>query len=261
MDPGNTPGTCCDHRPDGQTGVANGTLLHFPGIGFPATRSETVPHRISSRSSAFYHPQYQDSRKGHLSWRLCPGTAKTGCSNLAPDLEKLRIPGYLPPMSVYHPISSWQDSASRLIAVATGRDAADLVLRNCRWVNVQSREVLDGHDIAVADGRFAYCGPDASHCIGDGTELLDAEGMFAIPGLCDGHMHVESGLLTPARFAEAVIPHGTTTMFTDPHEIANVLGLDGVRLMHDEAMLLPVGMYLNVPSCAPFSAGPGNVRC
>ncbi len=158
-------------------------------------------------------------------------------------------------MSVIHPISSWQDSASRLIAVAAGRDAADLVLRNCRWVNVQSREVLDGHDIAVADGRFAYCGPDAGHCIGDGTEVLDAEGMFAIPGFCDGHMHVESGLLTPARFAEAVIPHGTTTMFTDPHEIANVLGLEGVRLMHDEAMLLPIGMFLNVPSCAPSAPG------
>ena len=158
-------------------------------------------------------------------------------------------------MSAIHPISSWQDSASRLIAVAAGRDAADLVLRNCRWVNVQSREVLDGHDIAVADGRFAYCGPDAGHCIGDGTEVLDAEGMFAIPGFCDGHMHVESGLLTPARFAEAVIPHGTTTMFTDPHEIANVLGLEGVRLMHDEAMLLPIGMFLNVPSCAPSAPG------
>ena len=122
-------------------------------------------------------------------------------------------------------------------------------------MNVHSREVLEGRDIAVVSGRFAYCGPDAGHCVGGQTEILDADGLFAVPGLCDGHMHVESGLLTPSRFAEAVIPHGTTTMFADPHEIANVLGLPGVRLMHDEAMLLPVNMYMQMPSCAPSAPG------
>jgi adenine deaminase len=150
---------------------------------------------------------------------------------------------------------TWADSAARLVAVAAGREPADLVLRNLKLVNVQSREVLDGWQVAVADGRFAYVGPDAGHCIGEGTELVDGEGRYLIPGLCDGHMHIESGMLTPAEFARAVIPHGTTTMFTDPHEIANVMGLEGVRLMHDEALLQPVNIYTQMPSCAPSAPG------
>ena len=152
-------------------------------------------------------------------------------------------------------IEAWQDVSPRLIGVAAGRRPADLVFKGCAWVNVQSREVLRNSDIAVAGGRFAYCGEDASHCIGDETEVVEAEGMFAIPGLCDGHMHIESGMLTPARFAEAVIPHGTTTMFVDPHEIANVLGLRGVRLMHDEALMQPINMFTQVPSCVPSAPG------
>ena len=150
---------------------------------------------------------------------------------------------------------SWADSAARLVAVAAGRESADVVLRNLRLVNVQSREVLDGWQVAVADGRFAYVGPDASHCIGEVTQVVDAGGRYLIPGLCDGHMHIESGMLTPAEFARAVIPHGTTTMFTDPHEIANVMGLEGVRLMHDEALMQPVNIYTQMPSCAPSAPG------
>ncbi|GGH54886.1 adenine deaminase [Frigidibacter albus] len=153
------------------------------------------------------------------------------------------------------PLKSWADAAPRLIAIAAGREAADLVVRGGQWVNVHSREVLPGHDIAVADGRIAYVGPDASHCIGPETEVIEAEGRFMIPGLCDGHMHIESGMLTPAEFAAAVIPHGTTTMFTDPHEIANVLGLAGVRMMHDEAQMQPVNIFTQMPSCAPSAPG------
>ncbi|WP_166418021.1 adenine deaminase [Cochlodiniinecator piscidefendens] len=152
-------------------------------------------------------------------------------------------------------IKTWAECAPRLVAVAAGRDAADLVIRNGKWVNVHTREVLEGHDLAIADGRFAYCGPDASHCIGDKTEIIDADGQYMIPGLCDAHMHIESGMLTPAEFARAVAPHGTTSMFTDPHEIANVLGLEGVRLMHDEAMLQPVNIFTQMPSCAPSAPG------
>ncbi|MFV1874271.1 adenine deaminase [Nioella sp.] len=150
---------------------------------------------------------------------------------------------------------TWADSAARLVAIAAGREPADLVLRNLKLVNVQSREILDGWQVAVADGRFAYVGPDAGHCIGEGTEVVDGEGRYLIPGLCDGHMHIESGMLTPAEFARAVIPHGTTTMFTDPHEIANVMGLEGVRLMHDEALMQPVNIYTQMPSCAPSAPG------
>jgi adenine deaminase len=153
------------------------------------------------------------------------------------------------------PFPTWADSAPRLVSVAAGRAPADTVIRGGRLVNVQSREILDGWQIAIAEGRFAYVGPDASHCIGPETEVIEAQGRFLIPGLCDGHMHIESGQLTPAEFAAAVIPHGTTTMFTDPHEIANVLGLAGVRMMHDEAMMQPVNIFTQMPSCAPSAPG------
>ena len=152
-------------------------------------------------------------------------------------------------------LKTWADSAAKLVAVAAGRDAADLVIRNGQWVNVHTREVLPRHDIAIVEGRFAYVGPDASHCIGENTEIIEAEGRFMVPGLCDGHMHIESGMLTPAEFARAVIPHGTTSMFTDPHEIANVLGLAGVRMMHDEALMQPVNIFTQMPSCAPSAPG------
>ena len=150
---------------------------------------------------------------------------------------------------------TWPQSAPRLVAVAAGRAAADLVIKGGTWVNVHTRECLENHDLAIADGRFAYCGPDADHCIGPDTEVIDAQGRYMIPGLCDGHMHIESGMLTPAEFARAVIPHGTTSMFTDPHEIANVLGLAGVRLMHDEAMMQPINVFTQMPSCAPSAPG------
>ena len=152
-------------------------------------------------------------------------------------------------------IDTWQKSASRLIAVAAGREAAELVVQNCRLVNVNSREILDGWEVAVVKGRFAYVGPSANHCVGANTTVYDALGKFIIPGLCDGHMHIESGMLTPAEFAAAVIPHGTTTMFTDPHEIANVLGLNGVKMMHDEAMMQPINIFTQMPSCAPSAPG------
>ncbi len=154
-----------------------------------------------------------------------------------------------------HAIKSWADVAPRLVAVAAGREAADLVIRGGRLVNVQSREILDGWEVAISEGRFAYVGPDASHCIGEGTEVIDAADRYLIPGLIDAHMHIESGMLTPVEFAAAVIPHGTTTMFTDPHEITNVLGLDGVRMMHDEALMQPVNIFTQMPSCAPSAPG------
>ncbi|WP_271952600.1 adenine deaminase [Ruegeria faecimaris] len=155
----------------------------------------------------------------------------------------------------FTPFPSWPDTAPRLIAVAAGRQAADLVVRSGIWVNVHSREALPDHDIAIVDGRIAYVGPDASHCVGPNTRIIEAEGRYMLPGLCDGHMHIESGMLTPAEFAGAVIPHGTTSMFTDPHEIANVLGLDGVRMMHDEALMQPVNIFTQMPSCAPSAPG------
>jgi adenine deaminase len=149
----------------------------------------------------------------------------------------------------------WSAVAADLIAVAARRAMADVVIRDCAWVNVHSREVLPGSDIAIKAGRFASCGPDASAMIGPETVVIDAGGRFLIPGLCDGHMHVESGMLTVSQFVRAVLPHGTTTMFVDPHEVANVLGLEGVRLMHDEALVQPVNVFVQMPSCCPSAPG------
>lgn len=161
----------------------------------------------------------------------------------------------MPFSGMEHHIKSWAEVAPHLVAVASGRAFADTVITGGKLVNVQSREVLDGWQVAIAEGRFAYVGVDASHCIGPETQVIDAAGRYLIPGLCDGHMHIESGMLTPAEFAAAVIPHGTTTMFTDPHEIANVLGLEGVRLMHDEGLMQPINIYTQMPSCAPSAPG------
>ena len=149
----------------------------------------------------------------------------------------------------------WHAVATNLVDVAMGRQSADLVIQNGRWVNVHSGEIIHQTDVAVKDGRIAYVGPDASHTIGKSTQIIAGNGRYLIPGLCDAHMHVESGMVTVTEFARAVIPHGTTSMFIDPHEIANVLGLPGVKLMHDEAQTLPVNVYVQMPSCVPSAPG------
>lgn len=150
---------------------------------------------------------------------------------------------------------AWPDVAADLVNVAAGRQPADMIITGGIWVNVHTREALPDHDIAIAQGRIAFVGPSADHCKGPDTQIIAANGRYMIPGLCDGHMHIESGMLTPAEFARAVIPHGTTSMFTDPHEIANVLGLEGVRMMHDEALMQPVNIFTQMPSCAPSAPG------
>lgn len=152
-------------------------------------------------------------------------------------------------------IPSWPDSARTLIDVATGRRPADTVVRNGRWVNVHSGEVIAGTDVAIVGGRFAAMGPDLGYAIGPQTQVIEADGRYLVPGLCDAHMHVESGMVTVTEFCRAVIPHGTTSMFIDPHEIANVLGIRGVRLMHDEAAAMPVSVYVQAPSCVPSAPG------
>jgi len=155
----------------------------------------------------------------------------------------------------FHPPKPRALMAPLLVDVATGRSHADVVVRDGRWVNVHSGEIIPGTDLAIIGGRFAYCGPDASHAIGPKTIVVDAAGRYLVPGLCDGHMHVESGMVTVTEFCRAVIPHGTTSMFVDPHEIANVLGLEGVRLMHDEAVAMPVNVHVQMPSCVPSAPG------
>lgn len=142
-----------------------------------------------------------------------------------------------------------------LAAVALGRRPAELVIRDGQWVNVHSGEILPGTDVAVVGGRIAYCGPDARPSIGPHTRLIDAKGRYLVPGLLDAHVHIESAMLTVTQFARAVLPHGTTAVFADPHEIANVLGLRGIRLLLNEAKRLPLKVYLQVPSCVPAAPG------
>lgn len=149
----------------------------------------------------------------------------------------------------------WQRLSTRLVDVAMGRKPADVVMRNGIWVNVQSGELLPNTDIAISGERIAFVGEDASHTIGEHTQVIDAGGRYLVPGLLDAHMHVESGMLTVTEFVRAVIPHGTTGMFIDPHEIANVFGLKGVRLMADEAAVQPIHVWVQVPSCVPSAPG------
>ena len=141
-----------------------------------------------------------------------------------------------------------------LTAVCMGREPADLVIRGGRLVNVHTREILEGVDVAVAHGRVAMFG-DVSHTVGPETETIDADGAYLVPGLVDTHLHVESVMVTVTRFAEAVLPHGTTTVFIDNHEMANVFGLEGMRWMLDEGLGLPLKVYLAVPSCVPALPG------
>ena len=142
-----------------------------------------------------------------------------------------------------------------LVDVAMGRSPADLVIRNGSWVCVQSGEFIPNTDIAIKGQRIAYVDENASHAIGTNTKVIDAGGRFLVPGLIDGHMHIESGMLTVTEFVRAVIPHGTTGMFVDPHEIANVFGMDGVHLMVDEAALQPIHVWVQMPSCVPSYPG------
>ncbi len=142
-----------------------------------------------------------------------------------------------------------------LVDVAMGRRPADLVIRGGKWVCVQSGEIIPETDIAVMDGHIAYVGSDVTHTMGRKTKVIKAKGRYLVPGLLDGHMHVESGMLTVTEFVRAVAVRGTTGMFIDPHEIANVFGLKGVKLMVDEAQKQPIHVWVEMPSCVPSAPG------
>lgn len=146
------------------------------------------------------------------------------------------------------------EATRRLTDVCMGREPADLVITGGRLVNVHTREVQDGVEVAVKGGRVAMFG-DAAHTRGPSTETIDAQGAYLVPGLIDTHLHVESAMVTVTRFAEAVLPHGTTTVVIDNHELANVFGLAGIRWMLEEAQPLPLNVLLAVPSCVPALPG------
>jgi adenine deaminase len=136
---------------------------------------------------------------------------------------------------------------ARLIAVARGDERPDTVVEGASVFCAHTREWLTG-DVAIADGMVAGIGSY------EGGERIDARGKWLVPGFIDAHMHVESSKLTPAQFARAVLPHGTTAIVCDPHEVANVLGSDGVHWMLDASEGLPLAVYVMAPSCVPASA-------
>ena len=132
----------------------------------------------------------------------------------------------------------------RIIAAAAGREPADLVLKNATFVNVFSNE-LSTMDIAVAEGLIVGMGSY------QGRSEMDCTGKIVLPGFLDAHIHLESSLVSPTEFVKAVLPHGTTTVVTDPHEIANVMGTDGIEYMLQATEDLPVDVRFMLPSCVP----------
>ncbi len=141
-----------------------------------------------------------------------------------------------------------------LAATARGGMPASLVIRNGSLVSVASGEIIPGMSVASQGSRIAYIGRDAEPMIGPETTIIEAEGHYIAPGFLDGHCHIESSQITVTQFARAVLPLGTTGGFFDAHEITNVLGLPGLKLMVEEARTTPLAAYMEVASCVPSTS-------
>lgn len=148
----------------------------------------------------------------------------------------------------------WQVTQT-LAAVAQGKRPAETVIEHATLVNVCTGEFQKNIDVAIAEGRIAYVGESASHCVGPDTVIFDAQGAYIAPGFLDGHIHVESSMIGVSEYAKAVVPHGTVGIYMDPHEICNVLGLDGVKLMDEDARRTPLKAMITTPSCVPAVPG------
>ncbi|NLG87506.1 MAG: adenine deaminase [Firmicutes bacterium] len=142
---------------------------------------------------------------------------------------------------------------AELAAAAQGKFKADTVIKGGKVVNVFTAEIITA-DVAIYSGRIVLVG-QADHTIGPDTRIIDASGFYLVPGLLDGHIHVESSMVSVTQFARAVVPRGTTTIFMDPHEIANVLGMRGIKLMVEEGRNLPLKVFSTMPSCVPAAPG------
>lgn len=150
----------------------------------------------------------------------------------------------------------------RLVDAAMGRIPCDLVIRNAKVVNVFTGEIYEGN-VGICEGFIAHiqCDPDHTgrpEVPLEGTKEYDAKGAYLTPGFIDAHIHIESTMMTPRYFAKAVIPHGTTTVITDPHEIGNVFGVKGVQYMHECSEDLPMRQLILAPSCVPSLPGKEN---
>jgi adenine deaminase len=134
---------------------------------------------------------------------------------------------------------------SHFLPIARGDEPADLALRNGRVINVFTGEIIST-DVVIAGDTIIGVGPDY-----EAQEEVDLGGRYVCPGLIDAHVHIESSMVTPPQFARAVVPRGTTTVVTDPHEIANVAGAAGIRYLLAASEGLPLTVYVNLPSCVP----------
>ena len=142
---------------------------------------------------------------------------------------------------------------TELVKIALGQKPADVVFRHANFVSVATGEILPDTDIAIGCGRVAFLGirhHTAEHCIGPDTQVIDATGLYASPGLMDSHIHVESSMIGVSEYGRAVVPRGTTAIFADPHEVGNVCGLAGTRCMFDDKSS-PLKAMMTPPSCVP----------
>lgn len=136
---------------------------------------------------------------------------------------------------------------TRRISVASGKEPADTIIKNGRIIDVFNGEIIDG-DVAIVDGYFAGIGEY------EGKHIIDANGRYVVPAFIDGHVHIESSLVTPSEFAKVLLLHGVTTVIADPHEIGNVLGTAGIQYMLDSSENLPFDFYIMLPSCVPATS-------
>ena len=141
-----------------------------------------------------------------------------------------------------------------LVKVALGEIPPDIIIKDGNLVNVDTSEVIEHVDVAIKGKRIALVGA-TDHCASNTTSIVRADGKYLVPGLLDAHVHIESSMLTLAQFARVVLPHGTTGVFIDPHEIANVLGLRGIELFINESKGLPLKVFVTIPSCVPSAPG------
>lgn len=145
-----------------------------------------------------------------------------------------------------------ENSIKDLIDTAQGRCRADLIIKNATLINVHTLELLNDICILVKHGRIAYVGEYIDR---DAYDIIDLDHKLIAPGFMDAHCHIESSLLTPINYAKAVIKYGTTAVFADPHEIANVFGIEGFKLFFEEAKLASIRIFLEIPSTVPISEG------
>ena len=154
-----------------------------------------------------------------------------------------------------HQRTKLSDVTQDMAATAMGRQPADLIIKNARLVNVNVARIQDGVDIAVRHGLIALVGSADHIPVGENTKVVDAAGRYVLPGFIDTHNHVESSMVDVRSFAAAVLPHGTTTIACDNHELANVLGVRAVELFHDAAEGLPLKVLVAMPVCVPSIPG------